>query len=232
MRNQIAFLLPALLLSVAVTGCPPEVGEGKSAGECSDNLDNDGDGAIDCLDAGCMGYAVCGGDSGDPGDSDPDTVPNDPDVTDDPVVADPDVVINEFMASNSASFEDTGYPGSFPDWIEIINLRDHPVDLAGYTITDDLQECDKHTLAEGLTVEAGGYLILWADADEEEGDTHLNFKLEMEGEQLGLCDPDGEPVTKLQYGQQVTDYSAARFPDGSSTWDFDDTPTPGEANVL
>ena len=236
MKITTTALLPTLLLCTLLpTGCPPEIGEGKSAGECSDGLDNDNDGAIDCLDAGCMTYSICGGDSGNPPD-DTDTtdtvVPDDPDVTDDPVDPDPDVIINEFMASNSTAYEDVEYPGSFPDWIELINLRDHAVDLAGFTLTDDLQECNKYVIPEGVTIEASGYLIFWADADEEEGPTHLSFRLSKAGEQLGLCDPDLNPLTKLEFGQQVTDYSAARIPDASTTWDFDDTPTPGEANEL
>jgi hypothetical protein len=227
-------LLPLLLIGPVLTACPPEIGEGKSAGECSDGLDNDDDGAIDCLDAGCMTYGICTGETGDPPDdteeeTDP---PADPDVTDDPVATDPDVIINEFMASNSSSLEDVEYPGTYPDWIELINLTDHPIDLAGYMLTDDLTECDKSVLSEGVTIEAGGYLLLWADNDVEEGITHLDFALAAQGEQIGLCNPDYTPLTKLEYGQQVTDWSAARIPDGSDTWDFDESPTPGAPNEL
>ncbi len=229
-------LLPIslLLLTCSVlTACPPEIGEGKSEGECSDGLDNDSDGAIDCLDAGCMGYAVCSGDTGEPDDTDTHVdPPDDPDVTDDPVATDPDVIVNEFMASNSSTLEDQDYPGTFPDWIELINLTDHAIDLAGYMLTDDLTQCDKSVLSEGVTIDAGGYLVLWADNDVEEGITHLDFALAKGGEQIGLCNPDFTPLTKLEYGQQVTDWSAARIPDGSSTWDFDESATPGSANEL
>ena len=229
-------LLPVTVLLLTcslLTACPPEIGEGKSAGECSDGIDNDDDGAVDCLDAGCMTYAVCGGGTGAPDDTDTDTViPDDPDVTDDPVASDPDVVVNEFMASNSTTIEDTEFPGTFPDWVELINLTDAPIDLAGYMLTDDLTACDKSVLSEGVTIEANGYLLLWADNDIEEGPTHLDFALAKSGEQLGLCNPDMTPLTKLEYGQQVTDWSAARIPDGSDTWDFDESATPGEANEL
>ncbi len=225
-------LFPSVLLmlcALPLMACPPEIGEGKSAGECSDGLDNDDDGAVDCLDAGCMGYEVCGGSVDDTGET---STPTDPDVTDDPVDPDPDVVINEFMASNSSTFEDTGYPETYPDWIELYNMRDAPLDLEGYSLTDDLQECNKHVLAAGVTIEANGHLVLWADGDEEEGATHLSFKLAKQGEQLGLCDPSGTPLTKLEYGVQVTDWSAARIPDGSSTWEFDESPTPAATNEL
>ncbi len=144
----------------------------------------------------------------------------------------PAVAINEFMASNSTTLEDTDYPGTFPDWVELINLTDAPIDLAGYMLTDDLTACDKSVISEGVTIEANGYLVLWADNDVEEGITHLDFALAKSGEQLGLCDPDMTPLTKLEYGTQVTDWSAARIPDGSDTWDFDESSTPGEPNAL
>ncbi len=234
MRTYTTMLLPMVVLAGMIdAGWTPKIGEGKSSGECSDGLDNDDDGAIDCLDAGCMSYAICGGDSDTPDDTDTDTTPpNDPDVTDDPVDDDPVVIVNEFMASNSTAYEDTEYPGTFPDWIEVINLTDTSVNLEGYFFTDNLHECNEHEIEAGATVEANGYAVFFADADEEEGPYHLNFKLNKAGEQIGLCLPDMTPLTKIEFGQQVTDYSAARIPDGSSTWDFDDSPTPGEANAL
>ncbi len=225
-------LLPALLLlsvTICATACTPKIGEGKSAEECADDVDNDDDGAIDCADAGCAGYSVCGGDSGDTTD---DT--EDPDDTDDPggdPVEDPDIIINEFMASNATSLEDAEYPGSYPDWIELYNASDDVVDLEGYAITDDLGEWDKHILPS-MVIEAGSYLILFADADPKEGDNHLPFALDKDGEELGLYQPDAGALTKLEFGTQVTDWSATRVTDGSETWDFDDTPTPGEANEL
>ncbi len=229
MRTALMLVL-AIPAAHTVVACTPTIGEGKSAEECTDGLDNDEDGAIDCMDAGCMTYASCGGDTGDTTDTtDP---PTDPDITNEPVAEDPEVIVNEFMASNSTTLEDTAYPDSFPDWIELINLSDGTLDLTGYTITDNLRECDAYELPEGLSIESGGYLVLWADNDDEEGPDHLNFALNRAGEQIGLCRPDGTPLTKLEYGEQVTDYSAARIPDASTTWDFDDTPTPGEANTL
>jgi hypothetical protein len=223
-------LSPALLLLLPLlAACAPEVGEGKSEAECSDGLDNDGDGAADCLDAGCMSWDICG-DSGDPDDTD-DTGP-DPDITDVPAVSDPEVTVNEFMASNRTTIEDPDYPGTFPDWIELLNLTDAEVDLAGYTITDDFTECDESVFPEGVTIDPGGFLLLWADHDQEEGPTHLDFALNVDGEQIALCRPDMTPLVKIEYGAQVTDLSMARIPDGSETWEVDQSPTPGASNEL
>lgn len=231
MRPLPAALLP-LLLSPLLCACPPGIGgEGATEAECTDGLDNDGDGAYDCLDAGCMDYAVCQEDTDTTDDTD-DTHAGDPDITDVPAVADPEVTINEFMASNQTTIEDTEYPDTWPDWIELFNTTDQAIDLEGFSLTDDFTACDKSPLTAGVAIEAGGYLLLWADNDPEEGPLHLDFALAKDGEQIALCRPDMTPLNKIEYEAQQSDISVARIPDGGETWEFDATPTPGEANAL
>ena len=56
-----SILIVFSLLSLAagsVSGCTPSE-EGLVSGECSDGLDNDDDGAIDCEDLGCLGDYDC-----------------------------------------------------------------------------------------------------------------------------------------------------------------------------
>jgi hypothetical protein len=47
-----------VLLSVLVLGCG-EGGEGDEPGECTDTVDNDADGTVDCEDAGCASDPAC-----------------------------------------------------------------------------------------------------------------------------------------------------------------------------
>ncbi len=140
-----------------------------------------------------------------------------------------DLCINEFMAANATTIPDD--TGVYVDWIELYNMTDEDVDLAGFTITDDLDEPDKHVLAAGLVVPAGGHLLLWADGTPDLGLSHLGFSLSREGEELGLYDPDGAVLNHLEYDEQATDWSAARMPDGElDGWVIDATPTPGQTN--
>ena len=44
------------------------------------------------------------------------------------------VRISEVMPHNSATLRDED--GDFPDWIELENIADHPVDLAGWILSD------------------------------------------------------------------------------------------------
>lgn len=178
--------------------------EGTDPETCFDEEDNDADGEIDCQDAGCADVEGCEGASTG------------------------DLVINEFMASNVDTIESDS--GKFSDWIEIYNAGDSTVDLAGWTITDDLSVPTKHTLGD-LSIEPGGFLLLWAsDDEEEEGVTHLGFHLNVEGESIGLYRPDGTASDSVEYDAQAEDLSAARVPDGSSSWVITDDPTPGESN--
>lgn len=210
-----------LLILLTLTACKgpslPVSGEGANIGECDNELDDDGDGLLDCDDTGCAGDLACTGtdDSGDSGDSgeDPGGVPP--------------VLINEFMASNSMTLADD--EGGYGDWIELYNPTGQAVDLDGWSITDDLSDPTKFTLS-GLALDPGGYLILWADGDVDDGDIHLSFKLSSDGEDLGLYTDAGVTVDALTYEAQATDYSAARVPNGSDTWVITDAPTPGASN--
>ncbi|MCB9765795.1 MAG: lamin tail domain-containing protein [Alphaproteobacteria bacterium] len=138
--------------------------------------------------------------------------------------------INEFMASNSAWVFDESDPEDpwTPDWIEIYNPADVSVDLEDFTISDDLEEPDKHTLGD-LSVPAGGFLLLYADGDPELGDEHLGFKLNREEDAIGLFSPEGVPLDQITYTDQVTDYSAARIPNGGE-FSLTADATPGASN--
>ena len=141
--------------------------------------------------------------------------------------------INEFMASNASYvFEDGKDPDSgeqyTPDWIELYNPSSAEVSLDGYTITDDLKEPDKHTLS-GVSIPAGGHLLLFADGDPDWGNTHLDFKLSASAESIGLYAPDGTALDLIDFTDQAADMAAARIPDGGSL-QITAEATPGEPN--
>ncbi len=84
-----------------------------------------------------------------------------------------------------------------------------------------------------VIIEAGGYLLFWADNDEEQGPTHTNFKLDKEGEYVGLYDRDGVTlIDGLSFGQQYSDVSYGRLPDGNDNWVFfgSGTASPNQPN--
>lgn len=143
------------------------------------------------------------------------------------VQAQPQVFVNELLASNSTVVADPDF-GDFADWIELYNAEPDAVDLSGYTLTDDLEEPDRWQIPDGTIIPAGGFLLIWAD-DEDTG-LHTDFKLSAGGEQVGLYAPDGTAVDTLTYGEQTTDISLGRSPDGGQSFQLFETPTPGASN--
>ncbi len=82
-----------------------------------------------------------------------------------------------------------------------------------------------------LIIESGHKMLVWADAEPEQGPTHLGFKLSKSGESLGLFGADGTTLTdSLTFGAQQRDVSYGRVVDGAMTWQFFTTPTPGKSN--
>jgi len=131
------------------------------------------------------------------------------------------LVINEFMASNDYAAPDEF--GDFDDWIEIFNADTIAIDIGGMYITDDLTDptvWQIPTTEPGLTtILPGGFLVLWADKEPDQGVLHVNLKLSGSGEQIGLFANDGvTEIASLTYDEQTTDVSYGRLPDGSDNW--------------
>jgi hypothetical protein len=142
----------------------------------------------------------------------------------------PPIFINEFMADNDNVVQDE--VGDYDDWLELYNAGDEPMDLGGMYLTDDLADPTQWQIPDTV-IEPGGFLLFWADDEEEEGPLHTNFKLGAGGEELGLFDTDDNanlPIDSLTFGEQTTDISYGRYPDGEDFWMFFSYATPGSSN--
>jgi len=142
------------------------------------------------------------------------------------------LAINEFLASNDTTLADEF--GEFDDWVEIFNTGVQAVELAGLHLSDDETLPDRWTFPE-ITLGAGEYLLIWCDDDPEQGPLHTNFKLSASGETILLSTAVADgllPIDRVDFGEQSTDVSYGRFPDGSETWAYFAAPTPGAANLV
>ncbi|MEA1987357.1 MAG: CotH kinase family protein [Candidatus Marinimicrobia bacterium] len=126
-----------------------------------------------------------------------------------------DLYINEFMASNSITIADPDF-GEYSDWLEIYNAGDSTINLYGYYLTDDLSDKTKWKINENINLETDDFVLFWAD-DRNQG-KHTNFKLSKSGEEIGLYSADGIAIDEITYGEQITDKSYGRYPDGSDNW--------------
>jgi hypothetical protein len=145
----------------------------------------------------------------------------------------PTLYINEFMADNDTTIQDPDGAGGYPDWIELYNAGGSAIDLGGMYLTNDLSQPRKWRIPDGVSIDAGGYLLFWADNDPEQGDTHTNFKLAKAGGAVGLFDTDANgnaAIDTLTFEEQSADVSFGRIPDGADAWQALTTPTPGRSN--
>lgn len=128
-------------------------------------------------------------------------------------------VISEFMADNSSVLTDED--GDYSDWIEIKNPDSVSHDLSGWHLTDDSTQPTKWTFPAGVSIPAGGHVIVFAsnkDRGVAGAELHTNFKLSAAGEYLALRHPGGAVVAhefSPQYPQQLPDTSYGY--EGSST---------------
>lgn len=123
-----------------------------------------------------------------------------------------DLVINEFMASNDVTEADQDE--EYDDWIELYNNGTESIDLAGYFLSDNPDNLDKWSFPEGSIIAPNGYLMIWADNDEDQEGLHASFKLSASAESVLLVDPDTIILDEVTYFDQTTDISYGRFPNG------------------
>ena len=138
------------------------------------------------------------------------------------------VYLNEFLASNSSVIRDDEYSG-YSDWLELYNEGTRALDLSGYSLSDDTGNRGKWLIPPGTTIQAKGFLLIWADGRDQ--GLHTNFKLGSSGEQLCLTDTEGEIIDSLTYGEQTVDVSCGRDPADGKEWLYFSVPTPGTANT-
>ncbi len=142
------------------------------------------------------------GDSAVPEDSVPPEDSAPPGSTGEPPTEEPDhrLLITELMADNEeALVRDVG---EAPDWIELHIPGPDPIDLTGFTLSDDPD--DVGGTFSDTTLIPGDFLVVWADDDT------LPFKLSADGETVVLRDADGMLVDVFAYGPQRTDVSVGR----------------------
>lgn len=147
------------------------------------------------------------------------------------------IFINEILASNDNLNADE--KGEFDDWIEIYNSNEYEVNIAGLYVTDKFDNPCKYQIPfhseQQTAIPAKGHLLLWADEQTEQGLLHLNFKLEKNGETIGLIQvTDGDTlfIDSVSFSAQTTNISYGRESDGYEKWIYFNTPTPQDTNKI
>lgn len=99
------------------------------------------------------------------------------------------VVISRLMTSNPAACYSVD--GEYYDWIELMNISDAPVNLAGWKLTDSGDLRDAYVFSDGALSPGESLRVYCADAPEgyRGGERFTGFGLSSDGEVLLLADP-------------------------------------------
>ncbi|HXJ57724.1 MAG TPA: lamin tail domain-containing protein [Verrucomicrobiae bacterium] len=145
------------------------------------------------------------------------------------------VRINEWMADNTRTLLNTNNSNRFDDWFELYNPSATPANLQGYFLTDNLGNRSQFEIPAGYVIPPGGYLIVWADGQPNanapyDPDLHVSFKLNQDGEAIGMFASDGTQIDAVTFEPQFADISQGRVPNGTGPAYFMATPTPRGPN--
>ncbi|MEG1893177.1 MAG: lamin tail domain-containing protein [Clostridia bacterium] len=136
-----------------------------------------------------------------------------------------ELFINEIVLSNTRCLVDEAY--GTPDWIELFNASPSSVCLDGYGLSDDIKEPHKWEFPN-VTIEPGGYLVIYATKSEDKNALCTGFGLSKNGETLLLTDRYYNVLQQLSAPHLSADISYARMLNGE--YGYCVSPTPGDIN--
>ena len=141
----------------------------------------------------------------------------------------PDIIISELVPKNSSSLTVDGCVGC-TEWVELFNPNDVPVSLAGFTLTDDMNEGERHNFPD-VEISPGQYLIVCCGRKSctVAGHVRIDIGLSAKGEELYLFDGNGYTLDHVSFPALPADVSWARRSDGN--WGYCMLPTPGSASL-
>ncbi|MDD5731281.1 MAG: lamin tail domain-containing protein [Patescibacteria group bacterium] len=160
-------------------------------------------------------------DTPSPGELNP--VPEEPP----PTVYSTKILINEiFPAPGSATdWDGDGKADSYDEWIELINLDDGQIDLAGWSLDDVADDgSNPYTILPNTKIDPDGFKVFYYK------DTGLI--LNNGGDSVILKDPNGKIVDHYEFDSTSTDKSFSRNNNSAtSSWVSNYSPSPGRLNT-
>ena len=124
-------------------------------------------------------------------------------------ISDPKIRINEILAVSSKATRPLDEKGLPQDWIELFNEQAQPVNLLGWSLTDDPDNLRKWVFGNSV-IAPNGYLLIFASgtgAKPASGQIHTTFSLGQSGEPLLLVRPDGVIVSEVRPPEQFPNTS-------------------------
>ncbi len=144
------------------------------------------------------------------------------------------VTINEILASND-DFPVAPDEGRRSEWVEVFNASETAVNLAGWALVLERKN-DGEIQRLGFAfppaqLESRSHQLVFFSRAEERSEFHTGFRLPAEGAKLSLLAPDGTTADFVDYPEQETNVSYARYRDGLHSFVFNLFPSPGAENT-
>lgn len=137
--------------------------------------------------------------------------------------------INELMSSNDSTAVDEN--GVTADWIEIINIGEREINLAGYSLAKNQNAANVFEFPDHV-LQPGECVLVYADStlSQRAGSAyHAPFRLSSKGGGLMLFNASGTAIDSVNFPAMTTDMAYVR--QDQSTWTASSMATPGMANT-
>ena len=132
------------------------------------------------------------------------------------------------MTNNATFFADED--GQYPDYIEIHNRTNVPVNLEGWCLSDKSEKLMRWAFPD-ITLPADGYLAVHCSGEDRGADAshlHASFKLSKKGDDVFLTNPSGVTVSHVRAPLMEADQCYSLLETG---WSKQFSPSPGYANT-
>lgn len=136
------------------------------------------------------------------------------------------LVITEVAAVNTS---EQAPNGKTPDYIELYNASDKPIDLGGYKLSDS-KRTERFFPLPSLTLKPGRYLVLWCSKQKIAGADTVPIGLGRYRDTVYLKNSRGVVTDSLSYRRLSAGVSCGRLPGRDDEPVYFDRLTPGRAN--
>ena len=139
------------------------------------------------------------------------------------------VRLNELMSVNETTL--LSEEGKTPDWVEIMNISSHEVNLEGYSLAKSEKATNVFTFPK-CVLQPGEAVIVYADStlkNDAGGEFHAPFRLSSAGGTVMLFSTSGTAMDSVNFPALGADNSYVRL--DQTTWAMSNQPTPGLPNT-
>lgn len=132
------------------------------------------------------------------------------------------LVINELCASSDKTSGNADEYGKYPDWIEVYNYGNEPIDMAGMYFSTKKGNLQLNSIAygsESTIINSKEHKLFWANSDPVDGALHLNFNLNVDKPKtIYLSNAAGTIISQGAYETHDTNESFGYEKDNFGDW--------------